>query len=470
MAVAAYFLALAALKRGWSPASSRSDWSKQLMLNLLPSLVRSAMYALRGGFLVRPLLISVTLGFLGAVLSALEESIPTLSIWVPTFLFPSRSDPQVAQIILAGIASSMMTVVSIVFAILLMTLTLASMQFSPRILISFIKDHVTQWTLGIFLGTFAYCMAALPAARFLPQPFAPVATVTGAMFLALCCVAWLIFFIYHISQAISVNNIVDRIARETEEVIDDIMPYPQRYIFETPGVPFDDDRPEALIESSVSGYIRYIDTRRLLSLAKAFKVRVRSIRRVGHFIPAGVPLIGVSPEDRLDPDRINELRSAFDIGPTRTMQQDVQFGIIQIVDIALKAISPAVNDPSTAITCVDQLGRILIRFVGRRAPISLLCDPPHIVKVIIPWIGIDGLLETAFEQIRRYSISDVAVSLRLLRALDDIASTCYDSRIIELLAVHGRHVVDGCTERLTPGQIEELKRRLGVLEVRLNGA
>ena len=132
---------------------------------------------------------------------------------------------------LGAIAGSIMTVVSIVFAILLMTLTLASMQFSPRILVSFVKDRVTQWTLGIFLGTFAYCVAALPAARFLPQPFAPVATVTGAMLLALTCVAWLIFFIQHISQAISVNHIVDRIASETEDVIDDIMPDPQRYIY-----------------------------------------------------------------------------------------------------------------------------------------------------------------------------------------------------------------------------------------------
>ena len=120
-----------------------------------------------------------------------------------------------------------MTVVSIVFAILLMTLTLASTQFSPRILISFVRDRTTQWTLGVFLGTFSYCMAALPAARALPQPFVPVATVTGAMVLALVCVGWLIYFINHISQSISVNHIVDRIARETELVIEELMPDPR---------------------------------------------------------------------------------------------------------------------------------------------------------------------------------------------------------------------------------------------------
>ena len=438
------------------------------MISRLLPLLRSAMYALRGGFLVRPLLISIALGVLGAVLSSLEETVPALSAWVPAILFPSHADPQVAQIVLAAIAGSIMTVVSIVFAMLLMTLTLASMQFSPRILVSFVKDRVTQWTLGIFLGTFAYCVAALPAARSLPQPFAPVATVTGAMLLALICVAWLIFFIQHISQAISVNHIVDRIARETEDVIDDIMPDPQQYIYASEGVPFDDSRREVAVASVSSGYIRFVDTRRLLALAKAFKLRVRMLRRIGHFVPAGVPLLQVSPADRLDPARAVELRSAFDIGPTRTLQQDVEFGIIQIVDIALKAISPAVNDPSTAITCVDQLGRILIRFVSRKAPVSLLCDPPHVVRVIVPWIEIGGLLDTAFEQIRHYASSDVAVSLRLLRALDDIASTCGDPGIIGQLVARGRRVAEGCVERLSPDELDKLRHRLHALEGRID--
>src|SRR5277367_2044191 len=111
-----------------------------------------------------------------------------------------------AQVIFGAIAGSIMTVVSIVFAILLMTLTLASTQFSPRILVNFVRDRTTQWTLGLFLGTFSYCIAALPAARALPHPFAPVATTTGAMVLALVCVGWLIYFINHISRSISVNH------------------------------------------------------------------------------------------------------------------------------------------------------------------------------------------------------------------------------------------------------------------------
>lgn len=433
-------------------------------------LLRNAMYALRGGFLVRPLLISIALGLAGAVLSSLEETVPAVSAWVPSVLFPSHADPQVAQIVLATIAASIMTVVSIVFAILLMTLTLASMQFSPRILLSFVKDRVTQWTLGIFLGTFAYCVAALPAARSLPRPFAPVATVTCAMLLAVMCVAWLIFFIHHISEAISVNHIVDRIARETEVVIDEIMPAARRHAYEPEGVPFADDKREVAVDSHVSGYIRYVDSGRLLELATQFKLRVRVLRRVGHFVPAGVGLFSAAPAERLDPERIRELQATFDIGPTRTLQQDVEFGIIQIVDIALKAISTAVNDPSTAITCVDQLGRILIRFVSRQVPVSLLCDPPHVVRVILPWIGTESLLDTAFEQIRHYSASDIAVSLRLLRALDDIASTCTEPRVIESLIARGRRIVVGCVERMSAEHTEKLRSRLLALEARLQPA
>ena len=120
------------------------------------------------------------------------------------------------------------------------------------------------------------------------------------------------------------------------------------------------------------------------------------------------------------------------------MQQDVEFGVLQIVDIALKAISPAVNDPSTAINCVDQLSSIMIRFASREPPEAVLYDPPGTVRVIIPWIGFDRLLEAAFEQIRLYSKSDVAVSLRLLRALGDIAATTPDPEYRRTLVERGQ--------------------------------
>ena len=435
------------------------------MSKSLPLVLRHAMYNLRGGFLVRPLTIALALGFAGASMSWMEEEYPAVSAWVPSTLFPSHADPQVAQVILAGIAASIMTVVSIVFAILLMTLTLASMQFSPRIIVSFSRDRVTQWTLGIFLGTFSYCMAALPAARSYPRPFAPVATVLGAMVLALVCVGLLLFFIHHISQAISVNHIVDRIAEETETMIDEMMPLPHWPNRPRTAEPLRANPSEVAISSDSSGYIRFIDTRRLVALAKHHHVSIRALRRVGQFIPAGVPLVMVSKGNRLPPEATAELQAAFDIGPTRTLQQDVEFGVLQIVDVALKAISPAVNDPTTAITCVDQLSRILIRFVSREPPDELLYDPPGIVRVSIRWIHFERLLEAAFEQIRMYSKTDVAVSLRLLRALCDIAASTPDPQCRRVLAEHGTRVVTGCADRLADEELRALQVRYAELEI-----
>jgi len=435
------------------------------MRKSLPLMLRHAMYNLRGGFLIRPLTIALALGCAGAFLSWLEEEFPAASAWVPTALFPSHADPQVAQIILAGIAASIMTVVSIVFAILLMTLTLASMQFSPRIIVSFSRDRVTQWTLGIFLGTFLYCLAALPAARSLPYPFAPVATVLGAMVLALVCVGLLLFFIHHISQAISVNHIVDRIAVETEAVIDEVMPWPHRLNHHLRDAePLRPNPSEVAVLSHDSGYIRFVDTQRLVALAKHYHVTIRVLRRVGHFVPAGIPLTMVSKGNRLPPEGAAELLAAFDFGPTRTLQQDVEFGVLQIVDVALKAISPAVNDPTTAINCVDQLSRILIRYASREPPEELLYDPPGIVRASIGWIHFERLLEAAFEQIRMYSKTDVAVSLRLLRALGDIAASTPDPEFRRMLVEQGIRTVAGCAEKLGEEELRELRSRQAALE------
>jgi len=422
------------------------------------------MFNLRGGFLLRPLIITLTLGCVGALLSWLEETFPGLGDFVPAALFPSHADPQVAQVILGGIATSIMTVVSIVFAILLMTLTLASMQFSPRIIVSFAKDRVTQWTLGVFLGTFCYCMATLPAARSLPHPFAPVFTVFGAMLLALACVAWLLYFIHHISQAISVSHIVDRIASETEAMIDDFMPRPRANQISLESELADLSTWDIPLLSVASGYIRFIDTGRLVALAKLNHVKIRAVRRVGQFLPAGTPLVLVYKGDRLSSESRSEILGTFDLGPSRTLQQDVEFGVLQIVDIALKAISPAVNDPTTAVTCVDQLSRILIRFASRELPASVLYDPPGMAHVSIPQIGFDGLLKSAFEQLRLYSKSDVAVSLRMLRALGDIAWTRSEPAFRRALYEEGRRIVEGCAEKLGEEELRPMRIRLSALE------
>ena len=424
---------------------------------------RHVMYSLRGGFLVRPLIIALALGCAGALLSALEETVPGLSAWAPKVLFPSHADPQVAQVVLAAIATSMMTVVSIVFAILLMTLTLASMQFSPRIIVSFARDRVTQQTLGIFLGTFSYCVAALPAARSVPQPFAPVLTVLGAMLLALACVAWLLFFIHHISQAISVNHIVDKIATETEAIIDEIMPEPRRRSRMPEAGPPEPSEGEGAVPSDISGYVRFIDIGRLVVLAKSYGVIVRVVRRVGHFVPAGVPLLMVSKGERLSrPKR----RIARGLRPRPDQDPPAGHRVRHPADRRHRAPGDLAGGERPQHR--DQLRGPVephpdpLRLPGGSGLPALRSSrrPPR----QHPWPDFDRLVNAAFDQIRLYSRADVAVSLRMLRALGDIATTIPDPAIQQTLAERGRQIVAGCAEALAEEELGKLRLRLSALE------
>jgi uncharacterized membrane protein len=274
----------------------------------------------------------------------------------------------------------------------------------------------------------------------------------------------LAYFINHISQSISVNHIVDRIARETEPVIDEFMPYP-RGQFQLPdrGEPSSAEHGSPILNRQ-SGYIRYVDINRLIALAKAYRICVYLERRVGQFVPAGVPLMFMSKPERVPADGAHHLIAAFDIGPARTMQQDVEFGVIQIVDIALRAMSPAVNDPSTAISCVDQLSRIIILWISRIPPPSHYYAPPHVLRLFVPWMSFDGLLDTTFEQISHYAVADVAVSLRLMRAFDDIASTTQLADLRTRLLERARRVTAGCAGHLPKDELVKLQRRLAALE------
>ena len=199
-----------------------------------------------------------------------------------------------------------------------------------------------------------------------------------------------------------------------------------------------------------------MDITRLVEFARSHQFRVRVTRKVGQFVPAGVPLLMVSRRSRVDHDRAVDLTAAFDIGPRRTLQQDVEFGIRQSGDIALRAISPAVNDPSTAISCIDQLTRILILWMSRFPPDAYVYQPPHVLRVVMPWIDVEDLLDTAIEQIRSYATTDFAVSRRLLRMLEDVASTAEDGRLRARLVARGQRVIDGCRGRLPDDEVARL--------------
>ena len=212
-----------------------------------------------------------------------------------------------------------------------------------------------------------------------------------------------------------------------------------------------------------SGYIRSVDEAGLLAAARAAGAALRVDRHIGQFVIEGTPLFEASPADRATGAlRAAGLR-AFDIGPARTMEQDVEFGVLQIVDIALKAISPAVNDPTTALTCIDQLGRILLRGdapaadldpARRRGP-----RPGRAAAHVVP-----RLLDVAFSQIGHYGKADVAVPLRLMRILAELAGATRHAPYALAIRDQARRLSVACNQGFPDADRAELAERLAAVE------
>jgi uncharacterized membrane protein len=432
------------------------------MAKVFPTSVLHVVRELRGGFVLLPGAITLAMSALAVGLSNLEERITAIPAWNDFLdrLFPP--EPEAAHLVLGTIAGSMITVVSVVYSILLVVLTFASTQFSPRVLVAFVEDRVSQTTLGVFVGTFAYCLLTLPAVRSQPTPFVPSFTVIVAIVLAIGCLACLLYFIHHMAVSIQASHVVDRIARETERVLDDLFPrsaaVPQPL---DPGEPIGGWSPVLAVRS---GYIRSINESSLLAAATAAGAAIRVDRYIGQFVMAGTPLAEASPPERISDRLRTACVHAFHIGAARTMRQDVEFGILQIVDIALKAISPAVNDPTTALTCIDQLGRILLRAGVRQPPVLALRDAGGRARVILRRTSFPRLLDVAFSQIGHYGKADVAVPLRLMRVLGELAMAIDRPAYAAAILEQARRLAAECAHRFPEADRAELNIRLGLVQ------
>jgi uncharacterized membrane protein len=389
--------------------------------------------------LFRPAMITAGLGIVGFLLVELERT-GTLARWERGGWF-FANDPGAAQAVLGAIAGSMMSVVSIVYSVLVVALSLASVQFSPRILGSFIRDRVSQRTLGIFIGTFIYCLLVMRSMSSSP-PWVPTWATAFGLVLGLGCIGCLIYFIHHIATNIQVANIVDRIALETYEVIDEVYP------LEASPAPTSEEveasAKVSVILSTGSGYLQLVDHAGLAELARSHDGFVRVSVEPGDFVSVGDELAR-SFGARVSAVDAARGAGAFDLGSTRTMQQDVAFGLRQLVDIALKAISPAINDPSTATICIDRLGSLLAH-VARRRPRARLLRDGETIRVIAPQPSFVDLVELSFNQLRQYGRGDLAVSIRMLYALGVAGRSCEAAADREHLRRHAELVRDGLVD------------------------
>ena len=348
------------------------------------------------------------------------------SITLPSWTNGGSADA--ARQILTATAAAVITVVGLVFSITIVALTLASTQFGPRILRNFVRDRGTQITLGTFVATFVYSVLALGSVSHGGATFVPHLSITVALALLLVDLGVLIFFIHHVATSIQLPQVIASIAGDLARAIDTEVAIREEARSAAPEIgPAEADllesldRDGAIVVATTSGYLQFVGYPVLVDIAWNADAVIELLHRPGHFVVEGLPLAKVWPGSAA-PDVTRGLERAHATGAHRTLAQDLAYAIDQLVEIAIRALSPAVNDTFTALTCIDWLGDGLCKISARWSPQRIHRDATGHVRVIAAEVEYRRYLNRAFDKIRQAGRGMPAILIRQLDALAKIVT------------------------------------------------
>jgi uncharacterized membrane protein len=334
-----------------------------------------------------------------------------------------------ARAMLSAIATSMITVAGVVFSITIVALSLAASQYSPRVLRTFMADRPTQVVLGAFVAVFAYCLIVLRTIRGPEEgDFVPSLAVLGGVAMAFVGVALLIYFIHHVASAIQVSYIVERIAGDAGSALDRLFPAP----LGSPASQLGESAPPsalperwATIAAPATGYVVGLNGDGLLERAAHEDAIVRVLPHVGDFVIEGRPMLEVSARAEPSKAAAKGYLACFSIQRERTVHQDAPYGIQQIVDIALKALSPGIHDPTTAASCIDRLGALLVRLSDRRIEGPYRCHEGRL-RLIIEGPDYASMVRLCFAAITEHAADHVEIYERLIVVLETVVDATDD--------------------------------------------
>jgi uncharacterized membrane protein len=417
---------------------------------------------------------------------ALDRAAYDGHVHLPSFVISGSADA--ARQILTTIAAAVITVVTLVFSITIVTLTLASTQFGPRMLRNFIRDLVTQLTLGSFVATFVYAIAALVSiAPGSHGEFVPHLSVTVTMALVVLDVGVLVVFIDHIAKSIQLPQVVASIAADLRRAIDAEagLPAPDAYSaraspqagspaaatasFQQATARLQKD--SGVVYAPSSGYLQFVRMDALIALATRSGAVIRLLHRPGHFVTEGQPLAEVSPASAA-PGVARALGGTHATGSYRTLTQDLSFAVDQMVEIAIRALSAAVNDTFTALACIDWLGDSLCKIAQRWQPHAVHRDTAGEVRVIVVNVSFRRLVERAHDKIRQASRATPAVMIRQLDALAKVMPYTTSAEQREVLREQAEMIARACEESV-PEEADRRDVRVryeGVLEAAASAA
>lgn len=384
---------------------------------------------------------AIVLAALAAFLILLEFDRDYESSAFLFFDFLEPLSPSGARIILSTIAGSMITVAGTVFSITIVTLTLASNQFGPRLLRNFMQSTINQVVLGSFIATFVYCLCVLgsiePAGR---ESFVPGLSANFAIVLAIFNVAILIYFIHHVAISIQVETVIKIVNQDLIKSIHEF--FPEKGGKEKDGAiaKLDENPNQHIVHAKSYGYLQAINSQALEAIADECNFTLTLEQKPGVFITKGLPLVCISHNHPLSEENEAEISSAFLLGSQRTSEQDVEYSIHQLVEIAVRALSPGVNDPFTAIACIDYLESMICQIMERNFPASCAADSTGRVLVKYKIVTFSGIVKSAFDQIRQHGSENAAVLLRLLNAIRTCYSMCENDNQKKVLLRHAEMI------------------------------
>jgi uncharacterized membrane protein len=374
--------------------------------------LRGSLEGLGDAFWLRPALVVAGCVLLGEA-AVWAERAGVEASWLPKGWVYAGGEAG-ARALLGAVATATIGVAGTTFSITVAALSLASGQMGPRLLRNFVRDAGNQLALGVFLGTFAYALVVLRTVRSVEEgAFVPHLGVTGAMVLALICVGTLVWFVHHIATGINVETVIELVHEDLSATIarltlDRPDPAPPTDPARGGGVP---------VVSRGSGYLRALDDGALADWAAGRGATLVLLVRPGDYIQPASPVAELSPAALAEAAE-EAVAGAFSLGPRQAATQDLEFAVRQLVEVAVRALSPGVNDPFTAMAVLDRLGGALCEMAPRHLPGGAAVRDGRVVLRRRRTTDYDGLCDAMFHMIRQNAVAgSPAVLIRLLETL-----------------------------------------------------
>ena len=358
-----------------------------------------------------------------------------------------------ARTLLGAVAASTIGVAGTIFSITIAALSLAAGQMGPRLLRNFTRDRGVQFTLGAFLGTFSYALIVLRSVRTQSEgEFVPHLSLSVAIFLAFVCVATLVYFVGHMAARINVDTVIELVSDDLQSAIG-------RLASETPEPPTPSSgfwRDAVPVIDSRRGYLQQLHQEGLADWAAEHDTAIGLLVRPGGYVFPGAPIAVMKPPTEGADAAIDD---ATALGPQRGGSADLEFAVQQLVEVAVRALSPGINDPYTAMSVLNRLGTALCDLVSLHLATGVSMRDGRVV-LVVPRLSYDGLVDGMFHMIRQNAANHVAVLIRLLEVLTAVASCEQDQERVRALRRHADLVL-GDAERdvATPEDLADLRKR-----------